>query len=242
LADFRYNKIYPIDRIVKLGVDFLTNICREKHKDYKCIAFRAGGFNIEVATKEIISSLFENGIRFDSSIGKGYYFRSALSEVNCFNMPPPPNWKIGFDGDIRKEAETGILEVPIATIPKTPFEMPTRFKLKKLAGQAPKNHGFMIHEGNPADFISKLKMLISSRMLGFDNYTLSIDYLMKILEYNIRKYRENDTLMLATLGHPKTMGDYSFSLMENFVNNVRKKYPKAEFTTFSKLAEEMKIG
>ena len=84
-------------------------------------------------------------------------------------------------------------------------------------------------------------MMFSARMLSFDNYTLSIDYLMKILEYNVRKYRENDSVILSVVGHPKSMGDYSFFLMESFVKKVRQKYPAVEFTTFRKLAEEMKM-
>jgi hypothetical protein len=242
LADFKANKTYSIDNIIKKGVDFLKEVCMEANQDYGCIAFRAGGFNIEKATQEIITSLYKNGIRFDSSIVKGYYFRSGLSEVNYLHMPSAPNWFLGFEGNLRKEAKDGILEIPVASIPKTPFEIPTRFKLKKLSNRAPRDHGFQIHEGNPADLKSKIKMMFSARMLSFDNYTLSVDYLMKILEYNVRKYREYDTVILSIVGHPKSMGDYSFFLMESFVKKVRQKYPDAEFITFSKLTEELKMN
>ena len=84
-------------------------------------------------------------------------------------------------------------------------------------------------------------MLFATRLLSFDNYTLSVDYLMKNLEYNFRKYRKNDIAILSIQGHPKSMGDYSFFLMESFVKRARQKYPDAEFTAFSKLAEEMKM-
>lgn len=242
LADFKNHKLFTIDQIIKQGVDFLKEICTEADPGYTCSAFRAGGYNIEEATSEIFTSLYNNGIRYDSSISKGYYFRSGLSEVNCLNMPESPNWIIGLDGNLRKQAVTGIFEVPIASIPKTPFEVPTRFKLKKLADQAPKDHGFQIHEGNPTDLKSKIKMMFSARMLSFDNYTLSIDYLMKNIDFNARKYRKYETAILSISGHPKSMGDYSFLLMESFVNRVRQKYPEVEFTTFSKLASEMKFS
>lgn len=242
LADFKSNKVYPIDKIIKTGIDFLKEVCSEVNPGYKCVAFRAGGYNLEDATSEIITSLCKNGILFDSSISKGYYYRSGLSEINYTNMPAAPNWFIGFDGNTRKEADSGLFEVPVASIPKTLFEVPTRFKLKKLAAQAPKDHGFQIHDGNPADLKSKIKMMFSSRMLSFDNYTLSIDYLMKNLDYNVQKYQKYETAILSVSGHPKSMGDYSFRLMELFVQNVRRKYPETEFTTFSKLAEEMNIN
>jgi len=241
LCDFTTDKTNSIDNIVKKGVGFLKEVCSTANPDYRCIAYRAGGFNIEKSSREIISSLYKNGIRFDSSISKGYYFRSGLSEVNCLDMPDVPNWFLGLDGNVRRKADCGIFEIPVASIPKTPFEMPTRFKLKKLSGRAPRDHGFQIHKGSPADLRSKIKMMFSWRMLSFDNYTLSVDYFMKILEYNVRKYRKNDTIIMSIIGHPKSMGDYSFFLMESFVKKVRQKYPLVEFTTFRRLAEEMKM-
>jgi hypothetical protein len=236
LADFKNNADYSIQKIIETGSGFLVDVCSKIDPAYKCIAFRAGGYNIESGA-EIFKGLFENGIRYDSSIIKGYYFRSGLSEVDCRNMPSPPNWYIGTDGNLRKDAGSGILEVPIASVPKTPFEIPTRFKLKKLADQAPRDHGYQIHEGNPTDFLSKIKMLFSARMLSFDNYTLSTDYLMKILEYNVKKYEKYDTAILSISGHPKSMGDYSFHLMEEFVTRVRQRYPDVEFTTFGQLSQ-----
>ncbi len=241
LADFTTGKTHSIDKIVKIGIDFLNEVCLQSDPAYRCNAFRAGGYNIEAATSEILTALYKYGIRFDSSVAKGYYFRSGLSEVDCRHMPSPPNWYIGLDGDTRKEATSGIFEVPIASIPKTPFEVPTRFKMAGMSGQAPKDHGFQIHEGNPADLKSKIRMMFSARMLSFDNYTLSIDYLMKTLDYNVKKYQNYDTAILSVSGHPKSMGDYSFGLMESFVMRVREKYPQAEFTTFNTLADEMKI-
>ena len=42
------------------------------------------------------------------------------------------------------------------------------------------DYGFQIHEGNPTDFLSKIKMLSSVKnACHFDNYTFSVNYLMK---------------------------------------------------------------
>jgi hypothetical protein len=58
---------------------------------------------------------------------------------------------------------------------------------------------------------------------------------MRILDYNVQKFSGFETLNLSTCSHPKTMGDYSFSLMEQFIEMARKKYPDIEFTTFERL-------
>jgi ADP-glucose pyrophosphorylase len=153
-------------------------------------------------------------------------------------MPKQPNWFIDFSGDLKKSGNHGIYEIPIASIPKSVFEIPTKFKVKKYAHRAPENRGFLIHDRKPIGFFHKFKQMFSSRMLTFDNYTYSHEYLMKVLNFNIKKHRSFKNQIFSVIGHPKSMGDYSFELMERFIDNVRKTYPEARFTTFSQIEKE----
>jgi hypothetical protein len=239
LSDFAGNTSgNTIEGIIKSGVDFLKDVMKPVADNYRCIAFRAGGYNLGINEDRgrILTVLYENGIRYDTSIIKGFYFKSAISEVDFRKMPDPPNWYIDLSGKLSEVSESGIFEIPIASIPKTPFEVPTMFKMKKYAHRAPANRGYQIHEGKPGGYSHKIKQLFSSRMLSFDNYTLSHDYLMKILNYNVNKYRKYDEVLLSISGHPKSMGSYSFELMQRFVENVRRKYPDTEFMTFSDMS------
>ena len=238
LAHFDTNREQNISEIVNKGTKFLEDVCRKANNNYDVLAFRAGGYNIEPGSKDIFNELAKNGIRFDSSVVLKYYFVSKLSLIDFRKVPPMPNWYIGNDGDFRKSAGSGILEIPVAAIPKTPFEMPTRFKLKHYAYRAPESHGTMVHEGKPGSRLQQLRMMFSARMLTFDNHTLSAKYLMRILDYNVQKFKHFETLNLATCSHPKTMGDYSFTLMEQFIKMARKKYPEIEFTTFGCLHKQ----
>jgi hypothetical protein len=232
LADFESGKEISIGEIIKMGVSSLEEICHQANPTYNVLSFRAGGYNIEPANKEIFSQLALNGIRFDSSIVLKYYFVSSLSLVDFRKIPAMPNWRIGSEGDFRQTSKSGILEIPVAAIPKTPFEIPTRFKLKHFARRAPENHGTMIHEGKPGSRLQQMRMLFSSRMLTFDNHTLSAEYLIRILDYNVLKFSGFESVNLSTCSHPKTMGDYSFELLERFIDLARAKYPGIEFTTF----------
>jgi hypothetical protein len=235
LAHFdNYNEL-SISEIVNKGTRLLEEICRKTNSNYNVLAFRAGGYNIEPGSKEIFSQLVKNGIQYDSSVVLKYYFASSLSVVDFRKLPPKPNWFIRSDGDFRKSADSGIFEIPVAAIPKTPFEIPTRFKLRHFAHRAPESHGTMVHEGKPGSKLQQLRMLFSARMLSFDNHTLSAKYVMRILDYNVQKFSRSETLNLATCSHPKTMGDYSFTLMEQFIEMARKKYPEIEFSTFERL-------
>lgn len=241
LSDFIAHPEWNTGKIIGHGAGFLKKICAVAQDDYQCIAFRAGGYNLEPGSDQIFQNLIEQGIRFDSSICKNYRFSSALSAVDYRGMPEAPNWFIGPDGHIKKTSDTGVLEIPIAGIPKTIFEVPTRFKLKKYSSQAPVDHGFQIHQGKQGGMMNSMSQLFSDRMLTFDNYTYSLEYLMKILEYNMKKYRHYDEIMMCAIGHPKTMSDYAMKLFRSFVLKVREKYQdQLQFCTYRQLNNDLK--
>lgn len=242
LSDFRKDtKFGGIPGIVKQSVDSLREICLVSDENYQCIAYRAGGYNLYPDTDLILSALYDNGIRYDSSMAKGYYFKSSISEVDFRKLPDEPNWFINPQNyhSVLTENHNSLIyiyEIPIATIPKTPFEMPTRFKMKKYAFRAAENRGQMLHQNNTTGFSSKLKMLFAARMLTFDNHTLSLDYLLRIVGYQIDKYKQKtDELMFCVISHPKTMGDYSFELIGDFIASIQTLYPDTEFVTYTQL-------
>ena len=236
LSDFKDDSMYGgIPGVIRLSIDSLNDICVPADGNYKCIAFRAGGYAVYPDSDILFDSLYNQGVRYDSSMAKGYYFCSGLSTVDFRKLPKVPNWMIDpADYHSPLSDKPGLLEIPIATIPKTLFEIPTRFKLKKYAGRAVENRGKMIHQDTKDNLSSKLKALFSARMLTFDNHTLSLHYLLKIFRYNINLYKDKqEEIMFAVISHPKSMGDYSFELMEGFISFVQKSYPMIEFTTFA---------
>lgn len=241
LAGFASHPRHNIDSIIKSGVTFLNDSCKKVDKTYQCIAYRGGGYNLFPHKDDIINSLLKYGILFDSSVCKGYYFKSSLSEVDYRKTPSQPNWYLETEIYAGNTDNPGIMEIPIAGIPKKLFEIPTKFKMKKYAGRAPDNFGSQIHENPYSGLKNKLRLMLSSRMLNFDNYTYSSDYLIKILEHNINKYRAYDEIMLCAIGHPKSMSNYSFQLFREFIEKVREKFhDKVEFNTYRKLYGEMK--
>jgi hypothetical protein len=236
-ADFKDNASFGgIEGIVRLSVDQLSGICLAADASYRCVAYRAGGYNIHPETDAIFGALYRAGIRYDSSMARGYYFKSGLSEVDFCRLPAKPNWIIDPSNLHAVRSGDGILEIPIATIPKTPFEIPTRFKLKRYAHRAVEERGRMIHQdGGKIDLASKIRMFFADRMLSFDNHTFSPDYLMRIFRYHISRYKKADEVMVSVISHPKSMGGYSFELMEKFISAIRESYPDVEFATFSRL-------
>ncbi len=238
LADFADDEKYTIENIVKLGVDELTRICRKTKPDYKCIAFRAGGYSIQRETKRIVKALYENGIRIDSSIAKGYKYYSDMSQIDFSYKPNKPNWVIPIeDGDLTYDGneKMGLLEVPIASKPKTVFDTPTFLKLKKYKHREVENRGSIIHN-EKTKWDVKIRNMSSSRMLILDNHTFNIDDLMSILNYNLKIYRDFETINLCLIGHPKSMGEYHLQLFDDFINEISKKHKdKIQFKNITQL-------
>jgi hypothetical protein len=236
LADFKDNASFGgIEGIIRLSVDQLNAICLTADVPWRCIAYRAGGYNIYPETNVIFDALYCAGIRYDSSMARGYYFKSGLSEVDFRKLPAKPNWIVDPANFHVAHSGNGILEIPIATIPKTPFEIPTRFKQKRYAYRAVEDRGRMIHQDVRIDLASKIKMFFADRMLSFDNHTFSPDYLLRIFRYHTARYKKADEVMMSVISHPKSMGEYSFELMEKFILAIRTSYPDVEFSTFSRL-------
>lgn len=227
LADFKGRQPPDtIDGIVGRSVAFLTELCRETDSQYRCIAYRAGGFNLAPETASILSALYANGIRIDSSVVKNYYFASNLSTVDFTDMPASANWLIDPGGPINRPAVKGIFEVPIPARPRTPLNnMP--FLAKRLLHRKRGYHsgGWPIHDGNTS-FIQKLNRLFprSVWMLAFDNPAFSLGDVMRTFAYHVERHASEDIIIMAAICHPKLMGGYERSLMAAFVKAIRNKY------------------
>lgn len=237
LSDFSKDKIHSIDSIIKQGINSLNKICKEVDQDYKCNAFRAGGYSIQKNAKEIFKSLYNHGIRIDSSIAKGYKYYSDISKVDFSFKQKAPQWTIPLNGNIYNTEDSlkGITEIPITTKPKTFFEVPTFLKLKKYEYRRVENRGSIIHNEKKAKWINKIKNLTTSRMLILDNHTYNTKQLMDIVAYNIKYYKDYDKLTLCLIGHPKSMGEYHLQMFEDFITELRKEYKNINFPNLNSL-------
>jgi hypothetical protein len=232
-----------IDGIIQNGISLLNDIIQDEN--YACIAYRAGGYVLAPKSNEILTALRKNGIKIDSSVCRGYFFKSDLSTVDYSNVPNKANWYLDLNGDFTKEGNqnNGIFEIPIASKSKSIFEVPTALKMKKHAHRMPANRGRMIHN-KPLrlNFADKVKKIKSSRMLTFDNYTYSPDFNMNVLTNYVDKFKDEKEIFLSAIGHPKSMGKYSLELMEQFILKSRAKYGNnIRFVTYSEVAKTLNL-
>jgi len=234
LADFNEKEIS--DMVVQ-SINYLNDVAKQVKPDYTCLAFRAGGFNLENSPL-IFKILAENGIRIDTSLCHGYCFASDISTIDYSDLPNQSNWFFA-NGKYEIPTDMGIYEIPIAGKKKTVFEAPTFIKTKLYKNRKPVNGGKMIHSNHKLTFQQRIKRAFSARMLSFDNYTYSTRYLMKVLNDNIKRFHHQNTINLAVISHPKSMDWYNFQLMEDFIVSAQKQYgDQIAFTTFQVFAKK----
>jgi hypothetical protein len=229
-----------IEGIVNSGINALENIMKSASEEYRCIAYRGGGYVLNPESARVLKALYSRGILIDATISKGYFFKSDLSTVDYTSAPERANWFLPLNGNLTTENpdNKSLWEIPIASKTKSVFETPTSFKLKKYASRAPQNRGYVIHQ-QPVKLSlkQKLNIMLASRMLSFDNFTYHKDFPLKILNAHIRKHRHDKTLYVCAVSHPKSMGDYSFEMMEHFIDQARIQFgDDVTFSTFRQAA------
>jgi hypothetical protein len=230
LADFADgSRGIEIEGIVELGVRYLRALGSSADPSYRCIAFRAGGYNIAPHTARIMRALHDNGIRIDSSIIKGYRFRSGLSSIDFRAMPTAANWQMH-----------GLYEVPIASAPRTPLNnLPFLYRRLVHRGRRHTDGGFGIHDGNTS-LAEKLGRLLpfSAWPLCFDHFSDSADDVFAVLRRHVDAHRRDERIACASVAHPKSMGPHERSVVRGFVERARRTYgPACSFVTFRTLEE-----
>lgn len=242
LADFADGPL-QIESIVSRCHAYLTALCRKTRADYRCIAYRAGGFNLAPQTARILHALYAAGIRIDSSIIKGYRFGSDLSLVDFTDVPAQANWNIPLNGPVSAAASgAGLWEIPIASMPRTPLNnVPFLMNRVRHRNRVYDSGGVSIHDANTG-ITQKLLRLFprSAWYLGFDDAAQSLHDLMAILRYHVRAHERDERITCAAIGHPKNMGNYAIDLFERFVDAARTRYgDRIAFVTYSDIAARM---
>jgi hypothetical protein len=233
----------PLDipGIIQAGIAELTQLCCEIDPDYRCVAYRAGGYHLSPETNAILHGLIDAGIVVESSIAKDNVFRSELWEVDHRNMPGKANWYLDPDRPVNEVGQSGLYEIPIASRPRTPVNnLP--FLVKRIVHRSRRYdaQGWSIDVGNTS-FVDKVGRMFpnSAWLLGFDNFTDSVADLMRILQHHVSSHSADEQIVCSTVSHPKCMGQYARKLMKDFVATVRAEYgDQASFCTYQSFVRD----
>lgn len=219
---------WTIDSIVERGVDYLNRTLIPIKHDYKCIAYRAGGFAVQPYEK-LFASLQRRGIVIDSSVVINDYLFHAITGYDFRDIPKQLGWWISradMGQACQREDEkcTGIFEVPILTVKNSIVERifyPKRKRTfrKGMATGTPIQIQTAQKQDNSA--VGKVKRLLNYnqtyRRLSMD--AMNADYLYKKLEKIFYEYdAENKDVYAAILGHPKAFTGDAFDNFSQLID------------------------
>lgn len=111
-----------VERLAREGRAYLEELLQPVRPDYRCLAFRAGGYALQPRERGVLAGLAAAGLRIDSSFVPGMCHSSPNGGV-AFDprlLEAHPNPRLG--GELGLAAPDphgqGVREVPIAAIPR----------------------------------------------------------------------------------------------------------------------------
>ena len=222
-----------VDECYKLtdfsGEEITEIVSRYKKKleniiDRKVNAFRAGGWCLQPFSK-VKTALKNAGIRYDSSVFQGGYFKTEHYYFDFRNAPMKGCYN--FEDDLCEEEEQGsFTEYPIGGWKYNPLFYWRLYIKGRLRPDLHKMIGDGMFIPQPG---RKYKNLVSSNWnhVSCDGYFAS--KLTKITNYYSKKERSD----LVIIGHPKGMTKYSLLKIDEFIGQAKKEH---NFKTFNDLS------
>ena len=240
---------FSIENLIRDGHQALEQICREVRSDYQCIAFRAGGYDVEPESKRILNQLFALGVRIDSSVIKGLRLTYDYSRIDYSHVPPSSYWNISKDGPLNQTGTGGLLELPISSRPVNLWDILMRRVAKTWNRKVYRSRlynntgkGFQVNFG-PRSFRGVVHSVFNPLSITFDKEYIGYDDLRAVVKYELKKYEaENQDLFLTAIAHPKSMGAYQLRLMNEFINRMSDEFgERLEFITYDRIWKDFQL-
>jgi hypothetical protein len=239
LGDFSSEDGYTIKDLIRDGKNELENIIKPVLPDYRCIAFRAGYYNI-MPSEEVYSALMELGLKIDSSIYPGGFENGSIQRFDYRKIPINLGYWWANETDIRNESKTikEVLEIPVFALSIPRWKKVFTFsKIKSLFlhRNASMSSGAKEKLGKKS-LLGKIRFILQEEVFPWDicmfSNSLNKEY-FKFIEKSIMGSRNNFVL----IGHPKNLQDEK--LFRIFLEIAYKKLKAFRFKTIKEQYEEI---
>lgn len=237
LGGFRQNGGYTLEQLLLEGKNAIENIIHPVLPDYKCIALRAGGYNI-MPSDTVFAAMKKTGLKVDSSVFPGGYETSSLSNYDYRHVPVSLDYWWGSPADITRisSGHPEILEVPIFALPQARWRKVLSYhRLKSM----------LLNKKSAASSLSKEKIAQKSTLdkIRFlrekEAFTWDIclfdsrlhSRFLKYIEHRLDEKRNS----LVLIGHPKSpFNEAAFLGLIRKINNK-----KWNFLTITQFYQEV---
>lgn len=223
------------------GLQKLEQLAKKSDRNYRVLAFRAGGWCLQPFSK-LKQAFLKAGLKIDSSVAPRI---SRLdSEIQFFDFKHAPNKEYYFfKNDPLKMAQNGddaILEIPISTYPITLLdEFKQKNEKRHLIQHYQKNIFEIYGDGIGLSIQDVYGENWKESFLTKLNRKLTCYYKMFSLqdakpEFIIHKINQHPHQLVNFLSHPKSLSESSFILLDRM---LREDY---DFSTLKDIYEEIR--
>jgi hypothetical protein len=220
--------------------DYLEGLLRPIDPDYRCLSYRAGGYGIQPASRDIIAGLRQAGYLIDSSIVPGMRLRTNVNQIDFTDLPSSANYWVEEVGPATAAPGNGLFEIPVAA---------ARVGVGALARTTLRRHlrrgaegsvaGWGIQEGNEPSgarrLVGKLAVVAGRVLRGWDILELGGDagHLLRITDRFVRNHRGETPLTFSFSCHSKTIDGIKLAALDAYLAGLRRTYgDRVVLTTF----------
>jgi hypothetical protein len=255
LREETYDSLFMM---IKQTKDFLTGNLIDVKKDYNCIAFRAGGWQMQPTTN-IVRALIDNGIKIDTSVFKN----GKRGGTNSFDYSLAHHsllpWHVDENEICQMNQEGRLIEIPIYSEQRYITSFVSLNRMYRLAAQTNsrlkvKNPMTVekINLNNSREYQNNLNSSILSPLkskiykmfkIPFNKYPFKMDYnqctgrqLIRGLLNAEQDYGDlNIDIPFVIIGHSKIFTKYNEHTLKPFLEFVCKNPNRFCFSRFSDL-------
>ena len=222
---------HELFQMIQQGKDFLCDTLKEVKNNYDCIAFRAGGWQMQ-PTKNIVNALVDNGFLIDTSVFKNGKRDYKFDYASAHHAILP--WIVD-ENDVCRYSENGkLIEIPIYTVQRFLHSFFSINRFYRVANQ--KKNCSPINRSTHTTLLSKAAKFLKKNPLKMDFNQCTGRQLVKELKEAYAKYSHiKYDIPFVIIGHSKTFTKYNERSLRPFLEFVQKKPDNYQFTIFPDL-------
>ena len=232
----------PVKKLVHDGICYINNLIKPIDENYRCVAFRAGGFCLQ-PEKKLAPILYDEGIRIDSSVCRGMAYSGGGMYYDYKKISKKKNVYISQENSlsdaITSETANSVFEVPIGSYNTFPHRQIAAKLNKKISLKPENGYGMPLPKRKITVFdktFGRLTRIFTAyNMLTFDFFnSTALIYMLKRI-FKEENCKKND-VFIATISHPKALTEEHISGMRKVIREI-KKNPYVKFVNMQDIAK-----
>lgn len=232
-----------VQQIIRQGIQYLQERLMPVKTDYRVIAFRAGGYCLQ-PEKKLIPILYDEGIRIDSSVCRGFSHDGDGMLYDYKKYPGKRNVYLndiyGLEDNHIAPISNGILEIPVEGFSGVPYRQIASKLNSRISDEAAKGYGMSLEKriNIRPTIVQRIKNSITAtNMLTFDFYNdRSMIYMLEHI-WRKEKYGKEDAY-IAIISHPKGMTDKHIENMKKVIDYISR-FDNVAFVSMRQIADSL---